>query len=185
MPDELNNESSRIDIPPPNKFLKFIKGLFLFLLLIALIVGSFWVSFHLGRRILAPVKKKPAQKIEVTIPEPPPSIAGLQSLEELETLEAAVKKEVPEPEPEVEKPKTTVYYPEAQKYFKVQAGFFHIKSNALNLAKKIESNGFDTYVKKLSQGWRVQVGAFISKTRALNRMNALKQKGFTAIIVYE
>ncbi len=95
--DDLGPEEERrqhIEIPEKGKIMTYIKNFFLFLLLVALIVGSFWISFHLGKRILAPVTKEPARKLVIAIPEPPPSIAGLQSFEELEEREEII--EVPE-----------------------------------------------------------------------------------------
>ena len=72
--------------PVPKKrggFLGFIKSLLLFVLLIGIIVSSFWVSFLLGKRILVPVKQIPERKFEVAAPLSQPTPAALQRLEEV------------------------------------------------------------------------------------------------------
>jgi cell division septation protein DedD len=169
-------------------FLSFIKHLFVFILLVGVIVASFWVSFNLGRRLLVPVKELPARKIEVAIPEPPPSIAALQEFEEIVLVE---EEEESKPASEPIAPKATE--PKAKKdsaagatkYYKVQAGVFAEKANADSLAKKLRTNGFDTYIRKVSKGWRVQVGAFIGKKWALNLQQSLKARGFQSMVIYE
>jgi cell division protein FtsN len=180
--DENLNEESKghIRIPGKNKLGASIKNIVLFLLLIALIVGSFWVSFNLGKKILSPVKK-PEKKIDVAIPEPPPSIAGLQSLEELEVVE---EKTVMAPKEKVE-PVVTQRIPSVGPYYKVQAGYFNNKNNALNLSAKLQANGVDTFVRKIGKGYRVQAGAYSTKKWAIVQRDALKRKGFDAIIIFE
>jgi cell division septation protein DedD len=171
--------SRHIDIPKSKeKYMKALKNVILFFLLVVLILGSFWVSFHLGRRILTPIKKAPA-RIEIPITEPPPSIAGLQSLEDLKLEEKELVVPAEEPEPVRAAPTT------GQHHYKVQAGYFHNKDNALSLAAKLEAKGFSTYVPKKGQGWRVQVGAYASESYARIQQKALKNKGFDAIIIYE
>lgn len=151
-----------------NKFLRFMGSFLIFLLLLGVIVASFWISFTLGSRILVPARKLPERGIEVPIPEPPPEIAGLQKRVEVSTGEAE---------------KTIVY--------KVNAGFFVNKSDASRLAEKLNASGFETCIKKVDdpamvgKGWRVQVGAFKSKANALNLQRSLKAKGFESTLVYE
>ena len=162
-------------IKKQSRLAEVARNLLIFLLLAGVIAASFWLSFLLGRRILAPVKKMPQEKIEMAIPEPPESIAGLQAIEE---VEAVIEK--PKPAPQKKS------YPRTSgRYYKVQAGYFNVKSNAYNLAKKLRLSGFETYIKKIGRGWRVQVGAFRGKTRAQNLKSALRAKGFEAAIVYE
>jgi len=180
--ENLNEESKgHIRIPGKNRLGSSIRNVVLFLLLIALIVGSFWVSFNLGKKILSPVKK-PEKKIDVAIPAPPPSIAGLQSLEELELVE---EKEVMAPAPKKEMVPVTQYAPSVGPYYKVQAGYFHNKTNALNLSAKLKANGIDAFVRKIGKGYRVQAGAYSTKKWATVQRDALKRKGFDAIIIYE
>lgn len=177
----METEDNKIEVPPKRKsgFAGLIKNLLLFLLLAGVIVASFWISFHLGKRILVPVKKIPEHKIEVAIPEPPPSIAAMQSLEEVSPPAVEKPEPKPEPEPELE-PKV-----ETKHYYKVQAGVFSQKNNAVEFAKKLRASGFETYIKKVCKGWRVQVGAFSKKARAQHLQNTLKAKGFKSIVIYE
>ncbi|MDD5382569.1 MAG: SPOR domain-containing protein, partial [Candidatus Margulisbacteria bacterium] len=160
----------------PSRAAPLVKNLLIFLLLVVVIIASFWVSFQLGKKILVPVKK-PEAKIEVAIPEPPPSIAGLQKAGLLSKEAEQVAK------PTAEK---RVCAPAAVgKYYKVQAGFFVVKTNANNMVSKLKSQGFDAFIVKLGRGWRVQAGAFKSKKYALERQRALKAKGFDSALVCE
>jgi hypothetical protein len=168
-------------------FLSFLKHLVVFVLLVGVIVASFWVSFSLGKRLLVPVKKMPGRQIEVAIPEPPASVAALQEFEEiiLEEKEEEVQPEPSKPQPakpEVVKKRAS---PPDTKYYKVQAGVFGSKTNASDLAKKLRASGIDTFIRKVSQGWRVQAGAYMSKKWALNQQHKLKAKGFESRIIYE
>lgn len=175
-----------VDVTPHgNNFFGFIKSLSVFILLVAIIAASFWVSFLLGKRILMPARKVPRPKIEVTIPEPPASIAALQEFEEI-TKE--VKTEPAKPKPKIVKKsvKPEKQYTSVEKrYYKVQAGIFVHKSNALKTAERLEANGFQTYMKKVDQGWRVQVGAYIKESMAQSLQKALSAKGFAASVIFE
>ncbi|NQT29456.1 MAG: SPOR domain-containing protein [Candidatus Saganbacteria bacterium] len=180
------DEDSKLlsEIRGENSAMAFFKKALLFLLLVGIIIASFWVSFQLGKKILVPVKKMPKTQVAIIIPEPPPNIAALQAIEGIEEVEAV--KAPPKEAVKTVAVKSTTYYPTASpKYYKVQAGYFLVKSNADNLAKKIKGNGFDTYVKRVGRGWRVQVGAFNRKSQALSVDRALTAKGFESIIVYE
>lgn len=173
-------------------FLGFIRSLLLFVLLIGIIVSSFWVSFLLGKRILVPVKKIPERRFEVVAPESRPTPAALQRLEEVmleeeekiavEEVEAAQAEpaKVAEPKPAEGKPSSGTKH-----YFKVQAGVFSSKSNALALERKLNASGFATYTKKVTNGWRVQVGAFYKKSHAQHLQSSLSAKGFESTIIYE
>ncbi len=185
-------ESHLIDeIPRQNKFLALVKNLLVLVILVAVILGSFWVSFNLGKKLLMPVKKTAMGRINVSIPEPPASIAHLQKLDKLITPTKEVRDQV------VQRTTTTVtlarrpvqpvvgYTGASGQYYKVQAGYFKELDNALNLSKQLKSNGFETFIKKLNSGWRVQVGAFRSKKWAQQLQRSLKAKGFDSVLVFE
>jgi SPOR domain len=177
---------SHLHIPNrKGRFFDLLKSLILFLLLVALIVGSFWISFNLGKRILSPVKKSSDMKIDIAIPEPPASIAEFQSIEEV-TIEGAALVEEIEADVEVSEssPASSVYDPN-RKYYKIQAGFFNVKSNAINLSNKLKANGFSTFIRKIGKGYRVQVGAYDRKSWAKLQKNRLMKKGFDSVIIYE
>ena len=182
-----------MDEAPKRKsgFLGFVKNFILFLLLAGIIIASFWVSFLLGKRILVPVKKIPEPRIEIAIPEPPPSIAALQEFEEVLEKEKAESPQVTvgKTEPKrVEEPNTTKetgYSQSGTQYYKVQAALYADKGRALELAQRLDASGFATYLKKANAGWRVQVGAFKKKSHALHLQRSLKIKGFESKIIYE
>ena len=175
-----------------NKFVGFLKSTVLFLLLLGVIGSSFWVSYLLGRRILVPVSNLPEQNIEVVLNEPGPSVAALQELEEMEAYEEALAPKVILAEESVKKvaindvARTKQSAAIANKYYyKVRAGTYSNKNQAMSLSKKLTSSGFHTYLKKVSEGWRVQVGAFSKKGEAVGLQNLLKGKGFSSTVVYE
>ena len=175
----------------------WMKNFLITILLILIVMGSFWISFQLGKKILV-VKKAPS-KIEVTIPEPPPSIKALQKLEEamsasVETSTSAPRASVDELAGKPAEVKKMEIRPMLVRkkaggagkcYYKVQAGWFADKSNAEKLANQLKAKGFDIYVKKVRDGWRVQVGAFRSKTEAKVLQSTLGEKGFNSQIIYE
>ncbi|MFC1540511.1 SPOR domain-containing protein [Candidatus Margulisiibacteriota bacterium] len=175
-------------------FLEFLKHSFLLVLLIGVIVSSFWVSFNLGKRLLVPVRKLPQRNIEIALPEPPAVIAALEEFEEVtvvaeEDLSPLVKVvETPkaaQPKPEPKPTVSRTVAPSGAKYYKVQAGVFSDKANAFSQAQKLKASGFETFIRKVSQGWRVQAGAYFSKQWALNLQSSLKAKGFESVLIYE
>lgn len=189
---EPEHESHLIDeIPKQNKFLSLIKNLLVLVILITVILGSFWISFNLGKKLLMPVKKTTLSKIDVQIPEPPASIAHLQKLDKIinGTKEARVAAKI------VDTTTTTLAKPVSRnvvgytgasgQYYKVQAGYFKQLDNALNLSRQLKANGFETYVRKINNGWRVQVGAFRSKKWAQQLQRSLKTRGFDSVLVFE
>ncbi|MFA6549647.1 MAG: SPOR domain-containing protein [Candidatus Margulisiibacteriota bacterium] len=112
-----------------------IKNIFLLLILVLVVIASFWISFKLGERILVPTKKQSDLKIKVAIPEPPPSIAGLQKAG-IVTPEA-VKKVTWAP---VCAPRKT------SGLYKVQVGAFKNKSNAQKLLRTLKAKGIDAVI---------------------------------------
>jgi hypothetical protein len=167
-------------------FLAFLKHSILLVLLVGVIVSSFWVSFNLGKRLLVPVKKMPERNIEVALPEPLAAIAVLEEFEEVavvaeEELLPVVEVVQPKPKPAVKK----AAVPSGTKYYKIQAGVFSDKANAYSQAQKLRVSGFDTFIRKVSQGWRVQAGAYFNKKWALNLQRSLKAKGFESVLIYE
>lgn len=176
--------------PRENKILSRLKSVLVLLVLIGIVVASFWVSFQLGKKILMPIKKPSGKKIEAAIPEPPPSIKALQKLREAMSIEAkkleagkqkAVQAAKPKP-----KPKRVVRRAAAKRgYYKVQAGLFEEKENADELAAILEKNGFDYYTRKVDGGWRVQAGAYRAKSAAEALRQELKAKNLDSSIIYE
>jgi len=174
-----------------NNFLTSVKNFLVFLILAGVVVASFWISFQLGKRVLFPTKKIP-ERIEVAIPEPPPSIKALQKLREVMSAEvssAEAKKEEKKVAVAPKKVKQKAAAAKAVKtgkgYYKVQAGLFAQKAKAQTLANQVKAKGFDVCLKKVGSGWRVQVGAFKTKSAAAKLSGTLSSKGFKAQILYE
>jgi cytoskeletal protein RodZ len=182
--DDLESESVSMadkieEAKPERNLASFLKQLFVFFLLAGVIVASFWVSFNIGRNLLVPAAKPAEKKVETALKQTVPA-------ETTKTTQETTKKEASKPaavKKASSKPATTSSI--KRKYYKVQAGFFKNKLNAINFAKKISETGFGTYIKKMSTGWRVQAGAFVKKTQAQNMQRLLMNKGFKSVLVYE
>ncbi|MFA5114305.1 MAG: SPOR domain-containing protein [Candidatus Margulisiibacteriota bacterium] len=173
-----------------------LKNALTFLLLLLVVLASFWVSFQLGRRILMPVKKMPGPpKIAAPVPETPDSIKALQRLQAAVSAEAR-KKTTGKAKPPAKK--TTVACRPAravkpvparstagQGYYKVQAGWFVDKALAGDLAERVRAAGCDVFVRKANGGWRVQAGAFRLKKQAEALRQQLITKGFKPQVIFE
>ena len=173
--------------PPENRLWAGMKSILIFLVLAAVVVGSFWISFQLGRRLLTPVKKIPEQKIEVPIPEPPASIKSLQRLQEIMSKEAAKKgpKCLPRKVARAKAPSRAKAAAAGGQYFKVQAGWFADKAKAQELGEKVKAGGFDVFIKKVGGGWRVQAGAYRTRSQAEALRRKLAGKGFDSTLIHE
>ncbi len=161
-----------------------LKPLLVFLLLVILIIGCFWVSFSLGRRLLSPSRS--AEKIQVAIPEPPASIAHLQKLAAAVSLETAKKVKTTVKAP-IMKPliKSKSAVKVSKKLYKIQAGLFTKKADALALSEKLNGDGFETSVKKVGGSWRVQTGAFRNLSSAQKLQKSLTEKGYKSTVIVE
>ena len=185
----------------------FIKNFFVGLLLIGIVVGSFWVSFLIGKKILVPpIKNLPT--FEIPVPKP----VSKAALENAEPLQSAAVEEEPilereiKPAPVVSKPsakpvKKTVTAQTAVKpktikpvatvagkgalLYKVVAGTFSTSAKAISLSSSLKNKGFQSYVKKISSGFRVQAGAFDTREQAASLVAKLKAKGFSPSIIQE
>ena len=161
-------------------FIEFLKNIFVGLLLIGIVIGSFWVSFLIGKRVLLPVKPLATVElppIEESIPleEETEALTVLVTPEESSAPEVSVKVVEPKPEPL-----------EKIRYYKVQAGLFEAQAEAQALVDKLKEKGFTSFVRKMSDSaWRVQAGAFRTKDRAQVLVDQLKAKGFESVIIYE
>jgi cell division protein FtsN len=152
--------------------------------LILLVVGSFWVSFTFGKRLLSP--SRPPEKIQVAIPEAPSSIAHLQKLAEaVRAKTVSVKPAAKKPAVKATKVTKTVAKHDRINWYKIQAGVFGQKSQASALSEKLNADGFETIIKSTRSGWRVQTGAFKNRTGALALQQSLKAKGYSSQIIVE
>lgn len=163
-----------------------LKNIFFALILLAVIIASFMISFSLGKKLLSPVRKLSEKPAHIEIPTPPASLeafvkqgskpclpAGRPALPVVKKKSASVKAKSPV--------SSAISYG----YYKVVAGSFGSKGNASTLVNKLNSDGFTAFTKKVYSRWRVQAGAYKQKYLAQKQVNALKQKGFSASIIYE
>jgi ribosomal protein L17 len=187
----------------------FIKNIFVGLLLVGIVVGSFWISFLIGKKVLVPpIKNLPT--FEIPAPkaisrsdiEKATPVKGESVIQEREIKATEVKAKLPKPitvtkiqtaaKPvavkTASKPaaiKTPVAQSKGIKYYKVIVGTFKTASEANALVKSLKEKGSQSYVKKLSGLYRVQAGAFDTKDKANPLVVKLKGKGFTPAIIIE
>jgi cell division protein FtsN len=185
------------DFEPPaeNRFGGLLKNGLTFLLLLLVVIASFWVSFQLGRRILLPVNKVPgAAKIEAAVPETPDSIKALQRLQAALSGEAqkktvvkkkAAAKTVQYNRVVVARPVSYRKSKSGRGYFKVQAGWFTDRNMANELAGKVKAAGHGVFIRKVRGGWRVQAGAFRKKSEAEALRQKLAAQGFKPQVLFE
>jgi hypothetical protein len=183
----------------------FIKNVFIGFLLVGIVVGSFWVSFLIGKKVLVPPIKNlqtfeiPAPKtismseIEKAIP-----VQDEPLIKEKEVKEVEVKAKLPQPvaaknvltaKKIVAAVKPAIKAPIAKtkgvKHAKVIVGTYKTAAEANVLVTALKEKGFQSYVKALSGLYRVQAGAFDSKGKASPLVVKLKSKGFTPTVIVE
>ncbi|MCU0641700.1 MAG: SPOR domain-containing protein [Candidatus Margulisbacteria bacterium] len=187
VPPAPENEPGReIKLPEPNRFGAFLKNLLTFLLLLLVVIASFWVSFQLGRRILMPAKKLPGPPvIEAPVPETPESIKALQRLQAAISGESQKKTAVKAKLVSRQIVRKPVCRRARSGYYKVQAGWFTDRSLASDLSGRVKAAGFETYVRKVNGGWRVQAGAFWTRKKAEALRQQLIAKGFKPQVIFE
>ena len=169
----------------------WLKNIFVALLLVGIVVGSFWISFLIGKRVLTPVKPLRSEKV-TPIKEPDTALVVEEIVIEEEPIAPKPRPQpepMPTPEPstkstEVKEPVPAV--PSVTRYYKVRVGSFTASAAAADTEKKLKAAGYPTYVKKVSAGkWSIQVGAFAKKSQADSLVGQLKKKGFESTVVYE
>lgn len=91
-----------------------------------------------------------------------------------------------------ESPKTVSEKPssagaQSGKHYRVQTGYFGVKSNADKMAERVKKAGFDAIIKTASDGkhYRVQIGYFSVKENAEQMKKKVMAAGFDAIIIEE
>lgn len=192
-----------------------LAGIGLVILVIVLVIGSFWVSFYIGKKILTPKKMLPEmsgfetkldeQKSELPkffIPEKKVSkVALTEKKKEVvkkdpffpekkkkvtkKVIKTVAVKPVKKESAATAKTKAVVTETEA-KLFKVQVMVVDSKDKALEEMKKLEAKGMEVYANDTGDGkFSVQAGAFKNKANALKIVNDLKAKGFSGKIISE
>jgi len=188
----------------------FIKNVFIGFLLVAIVVGSFWVSFLIGKKVLVPPVKN-LQTYEIPTPKPI-SMSEIEkatpveeepAVKEREIKAVAVKAGLPKPvaskkvsnakklgaAAKAVKAKKAIKAPVARtkgaKHNKVIAGTYKTAAEANVLVAALKQKGFQSYVKNVSGLYRVQAGAFDSNAKASPLVVKLKNKGFTPTVIVE
>lgn len=72
--------------------------------------------------------------------------------------------------------------PPSKTLYRVQTGAYSVKSNAVALAAKLKSAGFDTYIVQNDGLYKVQVGAYSVKANADEMAKKLEAAGFDTYI---
>lgn len=175
--------------------MNIIKNILLTLFFIGVIIGSFWISFNIGKVILIPVKK--SASVEMITKETPPMPLASNTIASRETVGKisfevenvpvetssitdedydiqTVKKEKPAAK---SKPKTVF----RKSVYRVQSGLFVMASNAQSLAKKIRNIGLKAQVEIAGKYRKVYVAAS-NLSEAKRTANKLRSAGFEAII---
>lgn len=181
-----------------------VRGLVFVLVVILLVICSFWISFLVGRKLLTPEnqikeleqlghveevelpkhvtpEKKPARKIEPVPPvmpvieEPVPAPAIVKPAVKKPAKAKAVKRPVPAEE-EVSEPVSSGLYT-------VRAGSAGNKEDAVNMVEKLRADGIEAFQKESGGTYVIQAGVFRSKANAQKLVDELEAKGYKAKIV--
>lgn len=100
-------------------------------------------------------------------------IAGIETMKK-------IKIEGEEVKPEIKEEVTT----ETPKYYRVQVGCYSVKTNALNMQKRLKSKQFNAIIKEMNGKYYVQIGAYSIKANAERCKDEVIKKGFDAFIKY-
>ncbi|OGC05118.1 hypothetical protein A2276_04155 [candidate division WOR-1 bacterium RIFOXYA12_FULL_43_27] len=147
---------------------EWLRKILMVIVLIAVIAGSFWISFMVGKQLLMPTKKLPSNLI-------PPQLKTEATASdisiEVETDILAtpeVSKIVPAPV------KTPVKAKVVKPTVLLQVGVFSNHQNATKQAAELKAKGFSASVTKYGKYYRV--------TAANTTVSALKAAGFEAVV---
>ena len=185
----------------------FIKNIFVGLLLVGIVVGSFWISFLIGKKVLVPpIKNLPTFEMPAPKTITKAELEGATpvkeefALQEKEIKAIGLKTKLLQPVAAKkalsikEAGKTVAVRPEIKipvaktkgaKFYKVITGTYKTAGEANELTRSLKEKGFQSYVKKISGLFRVQAGAFDKKEKAAPLVVKLKDKGFTPTIIIE
>lgn len=151
--------------------MRIIKNILIFLVLIAVIAGSFWISFLLGKNILTPVKKPPTVELigtkesdvmeqigkitfeveSITSGLKDSPIATSEDIADYMTPKIASKRTDKIIEKEVK--------PSLPAAYEIQNGLFSSKANAAALVRTIKGLGYFAQMAKSKKYYRVSTSA--------------------------
>jgi hypothetical protein len=191
----------------------FIRNFFVGILLIGIVVGSFWASFLIGKKVLVPpVKNLPTY--EAPIPKAvsktelesatPVKEEEVAPLPEKEIREIDAKQGLPKPvtllkPDEVQRPvavakpvtlprslPTVAEKTSTGKFYKVIVGSYKSIADAKTIISALKKKGIQTFSRKTSAGlYRVQAGAFDTREKAAPMLAKLKAGGFSPVVILE
>ncbi len=180
-------------MPKANVF--SFKTVFVLVLIVVLVIGSFWISFLLGRQILSPLRKLPEidySAVQKSLDEPKPAVPQVQEQpavveEELSEEPAAVvvpevKKTVPAKKPAAPAVKPapaedmdddipespipeTAVAPASSGLYRVQVTTTKTKDDALAIMKDLKAGGFETFARDLGAGKGFSVQVGVFKSK--------------------
>ncbi len=156
----------------------FVKNIFVGLLLVGIVVGSFWVSFLIGKKVLVPPVKNLAT---VEVPVQAPKTVSNADLEKATPVAE---------EPVAEEPATTLgpeqpITPRAAKAIAAKAGLPKpITSKKLAASKKLKTKAVPKAAAKTkgSKFYKVIVGTFPTAGEANQLVAQLKKGGFGSYV---
>ena len=174
--------------------MKFLKNLFLFILLVVVIVGSFSISFVIGKRILVPTKKIPTRSFlaekelakgplseEISI-EVETTAREMDKLASKYLAEEKIEEKIEVPAPKKPAVKKSVKGATSFGEYYVQVGAYSYHSNALNFKKELEGKGFPASVFKKGKYYRVYAGSFSTMSQAKAQVSKLKSAGYESFV---
>ena len=153
-------------------------------------MGSFSVSFMIGKRILVPTKKIPTRSFlaEKELEKSPFSEAiSIEVETTAREMEKLASKYLAEENIEVPAPKKPVVKKSVKgvasygKYY-VQVGAYSYQSNALNFKKELESKDFSASLVKKGKYYRVYAGSFSTMSQAKAQVAKLKSAGYESFV---
>ena len=183
-----------------------IKNFLVGVLLVAIVVGSFWISFLLGKKVLVPPVKnlqtmqpvesaapKPVSKSELESATPvqgeeeaPIPEKEIKAVEKKEGLPKPIMRAAPKASEAIPAYATTPAAPPSKgSYYKIIVGNYATMADAKRVTTVLKARGFQSYTKRTAAGYRVQAGAVQTRAQALPIFNKLKAKGFTPSIIVE
>jgi cell division septation protein DedD len=182
-----------------------LKGAGVALLIVCLVIGSFWLSFLIGKRILSPMRQAPKaepQNIETyKIPQSLPVYDAPKAKEPKKigplpvkpvkkvviTKDPFFKKKKEAVKKKAEKAKKEAVKAVSDGLYKVRAAVAESKEKAVKLMKDLKDKGFDEVFAHDAGGgnYTVQAGAFKSRANAEKLLKELKEKGFDGKIITE
>ncbi|MBU0687435.1 MAG: SPOR domain-containing protein [Candidatus Margulisbacteria bacterium] len=192
---------------------KLIKSAAVAVVLLFIIVASFWVSYTIGKNLIGSYRT--ADKAAVNAEDSARNEeldrlaeAILTESKKMENGGVVVGEEVVEEEVEVaaETPAKEDHAAEAatlaeakaevetaatattsgKQYYKIIAGTYVDTAKAQDNARALQKAGFQTFIRKVPSGdYRVQIGAFYKKSQADTLAASANGKGFDAKIILE